>query len=374
MTGCYNYRELNDLAIVSGISISKEDELYKITAEVVNPKKPQDTSSGKEPDFITYTATGESLQEALRNVIKESPQKLYAAHMDILIIDEIVAKNDLKRILDFCARDPEIRSEFYVLVGKMSDILSVTTPLENLSSKNILDSLRANNSFLGFSNLVTYHDLIADYLNPNIEIALPSVSVVGNEKKGEKVKNIETTDSDAASVISGVAVFKNNRLKGYLSDEESLAFNIVMGNTKTFLIKTDYKDKQFMINEILQSKTKLEGKPKENKIVIEIKGTTSISELDYDCDLKSSRTMERLQKDLNHTVETFLKEAITDIIQKYNSDIFGFQDLFYKKDPKVYQNLKKNWDKGGFENLNIEVKSNLMIIEKGNLNGGVYHE
>ena len=53
LTGCYNYRELNDLAIVSGISISKEADIYKITAEVVNPKKQQDTSSSKEPDFVT---------------------------------------------------------------------------------------------------------------------------------------------------------------------------------------------------------------------------------------------------------------------------------------------------------------------------------
>ena len=26
LTGCYNYRELNDLAIVSGISINKEND------------------------------------------------------------------------------------------------------------------------------------------------------------------------------------------------------------------------------------------------------------------------------------------------------------------------------------------------------------
>ena len=55
LTGCYNYREINELAIVSGISITKEGNDIKLTTEVINPKKEQDASSGEEPEFITYT-------------------------------------------------------------------------------------------------------------------------------------------------------------------------------------------------------------------------------------------------------------------------------------------------------------------------------
>ena len=82
------------------------------------------------------------MQEAFRRVIEESPKKLYGSHMNILIIDESVANQNLPDILDFFARDPEVRNEFYVLIGKSNYILSVTTPLENISSKNILDYKR----------------------------------------------------------------------------------------------------------------------------------------------------------------------------------------------------------------------------------------
>ena len=71
LTGCYNYRELNDLAIISGVSICKYDNIYNITVEVVNPKKEQDTSSGKEPDYVIYEGYGNSMQEAFRNIVKE---------------------------------------------------------------------------------------------------------------------------------------------------------------------------------------------------------------------------------------------------------------------------------------------------------------
>ena len=48
--------------------------------------------------------------------------------------------------------------------------------------------------------------------------------------------------------------------------------------------------------------------------------------------------------------------------------------MFYKKDAKYYkETIKDNWDEY-FKNLNIKVKSNIKIFEKGNLNGGLYYE
>ena len=39
LTGCYNYRELNDLAITTAFGIDKDENGYKMTFQVVNTKK-----------------------------------------------------------------------------------------------------------------------------------------------------------------------------------------------------------------------------------------------------------------------------------------------------------------------------------------------
>lgn len=383
LTGCYNYRELNDLAIVSGISINKIEDEYIVTAEVVNPKKEQDASSGKEPDFVIYTGKGKSMQEAFRKIVKESPKKLYGAQMDVFIIDEETAKTELKNILDFFSRDPEIRSEFNVLVGKSTNILDITTPLDNISSKNILDSLESNNNYLGIANLVTYHDLIDNYLNPNIELALPKVEVINKENKsddnknkttGENLENIETTSAEVATLIANIAIFKENKLIGYLSEEESQAYNMVMNNAKITLMKTDYDNDQFIINEILNSSSDIEVDIKKKKVTISIKGKATISEANYSGDLENPKEILKIQKNLNKTTETFIKKSLKNTIKKYNSDIYGFRDIFYKKDPKNYKKIKDTWYEDIFPNLEIEVKTNITLFEKGNLNGGVYHE
>lgn len=374
LTGCYNYRELNDLAIASGISISKEKNEYKVTVEVVNPKKEQDTSSSIEPDFVIYTASATSIQEALRDIIKESPRKIYGAQIDILIIDENVAKTDLKNIMDFFARDPELRSEYYVLIGKNNNVLNITTSLENISAKNILDSLKSNNKYLGTANLVTYHDMTSEYLNPYIEIALPSIEVIGNNNQGDNIQNIENAKSETSSVLSNIAVFKNNKLIGYLTKEESQAFNFIMGNTKNSLVKINYPNDEFITTEVFDTKAEIKPNLKRNKITITLKGKASLSEVNHKINLDKEQNIENIQKDLNQTMENKIKTSVNNTIQKFNSDIYGFQDIIYKNNPKEHKQIKDNWYKEIFPNLKIEVKSKIAIIEKGNLNGGTYHE
>ena len=116
LTGCYNYRELNDLAIVSAIGIDYKDNNFEVSIQIVNPKKQQDSSSANEPDFIIYKSKAKTLQEAFRNVVDTSPNRIYGSHLEILIISEEIAKNHMDKLFDFFAREPEARSEFNILI------------------------------------------------------------------------------------------------------------------------------------------------------------------------------------------------------------------------------------------------------------------
>lgn len=374
LTGCYNYRELTDLAIVSGISVSMVDGEYEVMVEVVNPKKQQDSTGSDEPDFIIYKKKDSSMQEAFRRVIEESPKKLYGSHMNILIIDESVANQNLPDILDFFARDPEVRNEFYVLIGKSNDILSVTTPLENISSKNILDSLKANNDYLGYTNLVTFHDLTHTYLNPYQELAISTVESVGNEEKGENIKNLQDTERHAASIITGISIFKDNKLVGYLQEEDALSYNLVTGNAHNFLIHTNYDKDNYVICEVFREKTDIKADSKNKKITITISGSSSLVEETVPYDLEDVKAIKRIQKDLNQKIEDMVSTSVLQTISKYHTDVYGFHNAFYLKNPSFAKKFKQSWNDEVLPLINIEVKSNIKIIEKGNLNGGLYDE
>ena len=153
-----------------------------------------------------------------------------------------------------------------------------------------------------------------------------------------------------------------------------IAYNLIMGNTTTTLIKTNYKDNQFIVNEIIESKPSIEADVKKKKITISIKGKAAIAEVNYKGNLQKIKTINKIQKDFNNEIEKMIKDSIENVSQKYNSDIYGFRDLFYKTDPKEYKKLKDIWYNDVLQNLKIEVKSEIELIEKGNLNGGIHHE
>lgn len=375
LTGCYNYRELNDLAIVSAISVSKVDEEYNVIVQVVKPKKEQDTSNINQPNFITFKSKGETLQEAFRLIVKESPKKIYGAQMQVLLLDESVAKDDLSDILDFFAREPEVRNEFYVLVSKNDNVLEVLTPLDNISSQNIMESLEANNKYLGYANLVTFNDLLAYYQNERIQIALPSIYLTGNIDEGDKDENIDDSMVDTSVVLGPLAIFKGNKLIGYLSEEESLAYNIVMDNITNALITNKYDDDKYIVSELIKSKTDLEVDSKNNKINITVKGNAAIKEVNYNnINLKDENNVKKIEDDLNKKIEKLVKNSIKNITKKYNSDIFGFENLFYKEDYKYYKQIKDKWSDKIFQNLEIKVDSKFEIVEQGNVLGGIKDE
>ena len=375
LTGCYNYRELNDLAIVSAISVSKVDEEYNVVVQVVKPKKEQDTSNINQPNFITFKSKGETLQEAFRLIVKESPKKIYGAQMQVLLLDESVAKDNLSDILDFFAREPEVRNEFYVLVSKNDNVLEVLTPLDNISSQNIMESLEANNKYLGYANLVTFNDLLAYYQNERIQIALPSIYLTGNIDEGDKDENIDDSMVDTSVVLGPLAIFKGNKLIGYLSEEESLAYNIVMDNITNALITNKYDDDKYIVSELIKSKTDLEVDSKNNKINITVKGNAAIKEVNYNnINLKDENNVKKIEDDLNKKIEKLVKNSIKNVTKKYNSDIFGFENLFYKEDYKYYKQIKDEWSDKIFQNLEIKVDSKFEIVEQGNILGGIKDE
>ena len=108
LTGCYNYQELNDLAITTGMSIDydKETKQFKVIAQVINPVKEQDAKSSTETSFINYTSKGKSLREAIRTIILDSPKRLYGSQLQILILSENVLDEKLPDIIDFFIREP----------------------------------------------------------------------------------------------------------------------------------------------------------------------------------------------------------------------------------------------------------------------------
>ena len=377
LSGCANYRELNELDIVTAIGIDYIDNEFSISVQVANPKKQQNTSTGNQPDFVIYEATGKNLQEAFRNIVNTSPNRIYGSHMQVLIISEEIATNHLDKILDFFSRDSEVRGEFAILIARNNeakDSISIISPLINLSSTNILTMVETNTKSLGISQKITLNDLLDYYLNPYEEMTLPSITIIGDESDGEKEPNVEESDSDTKVKLSTIGIFKESKLLGFLSEEESLGLNFILNNINSTIISHACDEDGYIVFEFVSSETKMSADVTQGKIKIELGGHAVLSEITCsNIDINDVNEVNQLSENLNKEIEALITRTITDIIDKYNTDVFGFQDLFYKTDPNYFKKNYQNWS-DALNKIEFDIKADYKLYEKGNTLGGSEYE
>lgn len=374
--GCYNYKELNDLAITSAIGIDKTDDGYKITAQVVNTQKEgTDNNSSADPKIVVYEHTSKTVQEAVRYMVLESPKRLYPNHMQVIVIGEAVAKDGILEALDIFFRDSELQKNFYVLISKdvsANQILKTLTPVDSIVSLSIKKSLESDSSYLGITELVTYDELINTYLNPNKEISLPSVTLTGKIKGSDKIENIEKSDSSTKVVLSQMVIFKGDKMIGYLDDKQSIALSFIKGKINNTLIK--YKcDRGYIVVEAINSKSSIDVDNSGN-FKIKISGDATINEVSCDINLEENKAIDKINKEVNKEVKKNINNTIEYIKNTYNSDVFGFLDIMYKNKYSLYKKVNKDWYNDKFKDSKIDIDVNIKIIEKGNTLRVIKHE
>lgn len=366
--GCYNYKELNDLAITSAIGIDKSDNGYKVTAQVVNTQKEgTDNNSSSDPKIIIYEHTSKTVQEAVRYMVLESPKRLYPNHMQVIIISEDVAKDGILESLDLFFRDSELQKNFYVLISKdvsANQILKTLTPADSIVSSNIKKSLESDSSYLGITELVTYDELINTYLNPNKEISLPSVTLKGKKKGSDKIDNIEQSDSSTKVVLSQMAIFKDDKMIGYLDDKQSIALSFIKGKINNTIIK--YKcNGGYVVVETTNSKSSINVDNKGN-FRIKISGDAAINEVSCDINLENDNSISKINKQVNKEIKKNVNNTIKYVKNNYNSDIFNFLDILYKNQYSLYKKISNDWYKDKFKDSKIDIDVDIKVIEKGN--------
>ena len=378
LSGCYNYQEMNDLGIITATEINKENDEFKITVQVVNPKKQSDASSSNQPAFISYTSTGKTIHEAYRNLIQKISRKIYAMHMQVLIIKDNLAKENLSEMLDFYFRNVEVRKEFYVLIDTTENnndkLLEILTPLTNLSSQNILNTLKSDNKYVSVSNLITFNDLMDTYLDEHKELVLPTIYIKGNEQIGDEETNIEKTSSDSDLHLGNLAIFKDEKMLGILSREESITVNLIKGEAKEMLITFNCNENKFASSKVILDKPKIEIDIKKLQVNIIIKGNADLTEYTCNDNLNNAKVIKEINNKLNKHYVDIINNSIKNINKKYNSDVYGFRNMIYKKDYKYYNQIKDDYYNKVFNNLNFNIKSDINLITKGNLLGGTYEK
>ena len=334
--GMDNLRELTNLAIVTSIGIDiTEDQKYLATAIVLDTSSKENSNKG-----IIYEAEGNTVQEAVRNIVDISPKKLYIGHLETLIISEEIAREKLMGTLDFFIRDNEGSNNFYLFVASGSNSKEVIKAI-NDSKESMKEKLLSSTRYKGNCNKDTLNDIIQDILKPGKDVLVNSCKI---EDKNVKIENM--------------AYFKSWNMQGFLNDQESIMLNILNNNIENTIITTENANRN-IVSEVISSKCKMKLNKDIDTINIDIVMEANISETGKEITIQNKEEM----NDAEILLEKIVKEKIEECIRKmkngYSSDLIGIGNLLYRKKDSLFK------DNDYLNKINILVNVDFKILNQG---------
>lgn len=368
-TGCYNYNELNTLAIATGMSIDYKEDEYVVNLLISNSKKAQASAIEGEAQSIVYEGKGKSISEALKEIDIISPKKIYIGHLSFIVVSKEISEKGLKDSLDYLIREPESTKRFYLIVSTeddAKDVLQIVSPLESFPSQSISVAISFSKESQAVTSNIPYSSFIEKLIQKGIEPVLPSMQIKGDTEKGKSEEILQETSPKTFLKLSNLVLFKKDKLVHIANEDESNGINIVNDNIDETLIKLTCKDGSINLK-LSNVKTKknvsLKDKPTVN---INIKSDASIQENNCNIDLEKEEEIKYIEKQAEKEVTRLTNESIF-LAQKYKTDIFGFGNLFYKHYPKYFDKVNETWNDKEFLDLKININVKINLKEKGSL-------
>lgn len=368
LSGCWNYYELNNIAICTGIAIDKVNDKYEVTYLISNAKKNEVSSKEGEAGTTTYSGIGDTIQDAINDLQIKMPFEPYNGHLVVTIISEDIARDGIESILDLLARDTEARNFFYLLLSKgtsAKDILEIISPLQTFPSQTIASDIETSSAKTSLIYKITYNDFIYNLLEQGKNPVLNSVTIIGDKEAGTDSKELSNTVPKATIKIDTLGIFKEDKLLGWASLDESKGVNLLSNNVENFYVKTKCEDK-YIMNYVENIKTKTDIDLKNKKVNVNIDGTSTILEVNCKINLEDENNIKKLENDISNELNRIIYDSLTLVQKEYNTDVLGYGSIVHKKYPNEWKLLKDNWD-DVFKNLDVSTDIHISIEDQGAL-------
>lgn len=271
LTGCFDYHDINKVTFPTSIIFDVDDLGQEIVyLDCIKPYRSTNDSSDKGRRII-YKGVGKTALEALNDINRASSFKLDYTQTRAYIFTEKASRKGIKKFLDLINNNSEfsMKPSAFVYYGDVEELLkTVSTDEEYLG--------------LFLNDLVGKEKYNPRAVKSNINYYLSNILMGSNTALLTSI-SLEDNAIDKKIQIQGSSIFKDNVLVERIDMENSLIYNIMMGNAKsgTLEITNPQSKENFITLQILDSsmKDKLEFQDGKYKLIKDVNVEVSVSEI-----------------------------------------------------------------------------------------------
>lgn len=350
LIGCWDRRELNDLGIVQAVGFDKDSMTGDIimTCQIIRPGALKQEGGGKKNPVENISTTGKTVYEAIRNISMQFDRRAFYGHNKVVVINEQLAREGVLRFIDLFARNREVRPLSWLIIAKdtrAQDILEVKHGIEELQAA-YLEGIIKKGSVNSKVSTVHVLEFIKGVLSSEIDPIAGVMEIMEQPVFAAEKKEKDITEKGIK--LLGTAVFKRDKLVGYLDDIETRGLNWVTGKVKTGIITVSSPTEKHKFISIVIGRADASIKPEiiDGKIsfTIEVKEEGDIGEQANTADISKLEIFRKIEKMQKDAIEMEIKMAVDKAQKEFRSDILGFGSAFSKKYPKEWNEIKGKWE------------------------------
>ncbi len=271
LTGCFDYHDINKVTFPTSIIFDVNDLGQEIVyLDCIKAYRSTNDSSDKGRRII-YKGVGKTALEALSDINRVSSFKLDYTQTRAYIFTERASRKGIKKFLDLINNNSEfsMKPSAFVYYGDVEELLkTVSTDEEYLG--------------LFLNDLVGKAKYNPRAVKSNINYYLSNI-LMGSDTGLLTSIELKENAIDKKIEIQGASIFKDNVLVEKIDMENSLIYNIMMGNAKsgTLEVANPQSKEDFITLQILDSNMhdKLEFQDGKYKIIKDINVEVSVSEI-----------------------------------------------------------------------------------------------
>lgn len=357
LSGCWDYVEIEDLEFAFGLGVDRVEPEYVVVVEVIK------TSGGGQTAMVepkVLATKGKSVSSAVNALSNPIGLRAFWAHAYVFLMSEDLAREGILPAIEFIARSRYIRSSTWVFLTKdctVEEVFKSKPPVANSVSEHLNMIVLMQESVSGFVPFQVWQ-LSQDLVAEGISAILPTIKLV--HERGELVP-----------IVEGTAVFKGDRMVGWLDGRESDVLCILknLQHRSRFVIETEVGEHgYFPISfELVSNAVEIKPQVKEGKpaVSMAVEMKFSVEEVaDAPIDFRDEQMVRSVEAQLANNFTRWIEELLQKIQVEYNADILGLGQLFRRKQPEVWRRFGAEWDEH-YRNLEISLDVQTKVLIAG---------
>lgn len=360
---------LNELALVSGISVDKAGEDYSVHVQVFNPAAFR-KQGGDDIGGYIYSSSGKTISDAIERMARLIPHTLYLDSIQVVILGEsLVRKEGLSNVLDYLVRDARTNANKQILIsrGQSPDVVLKLYPSqEKLTSSKLLNMLKQMKE----NRWGTLAEMSAERSRSILDretsdITIPYIELEGDMKEGLSKQNVEQFEAKLQVLLQGFAVFKKDKLVGWLTYDESTMLAFVKGKLEEMSLSAACPGSGYVTLSTVSNRSQIKPhvNPLSYTLNLELTGNvTTLTCPDGMTELQAFTALEAaMEKELIGKVEALIDKSIG-----LDSDFIGFKEGLYRRHPRVWKEGKEEWG-SLFSKSTVDIHIHVKILKPGNI-------